>query len=162
MAILSDYARRRKLERARELVRPGDAVLEIGAGDGRFARELSHPNYRTLDLRGPADWVGDVRRWRDLGVPAASFDLILAFEVLEHVDAWEAIRDLLKPGGRLFATSPAPRWDRACAALEAAGLSQRRTSPHDHLVDFAAVTALEPVRVERFWLLSQWGLFRRA
>lgn len=164
MPLLSDYARARKLRFLLERVKPGDAVLEVGAGDGWLGRALVENGvrgYRSLDLKSPADFVGDVRDWRRLGVPEASFDFVVALEVVEHVPCLDDLYALLKPGGLLFATSPAPRWDWLCAVLEKLGLSQRRTSPHAHLVDFRALGRFEPVFVERFGLLSQWGLFRR-
>ena len=163
MPILSAYARRKKAEFILPRVRPGDDVLEVGAGDGWLGPAVAErgARWRSLDLRGPADWVGDVRDWRRLGVPAASFDLVVALELVEHVPCFPDLFALLKPGGQLFATSPAPRWDWACALLEAAGLSQKRGSPHAHLVDFGSIPLFEPVRVERFGVLSQWGLFRK-
>ncbi len=163
MPLLSDYARRQKLEFILERARPGDAVLEIGAGTAELKTPLESNGvkYASLDLKAPADFVGDVRDWRKLGAREGGYDLVLALEVVEHVPCWNEIYDLLKPGGLLFATSPAPQWDWACALLEGAGLSQRRTSPHDHLIDFARVPRFEPVELKRFGVLSQWGLFRK-
>lgn len=163
MPLLSDYARRKKIEFLQAHVKPGDDLLEIGAGEGWLKAPLERrgATYRSLDLKPPADFIGDIRDWRRLGVPEGSFDVVIALEVVEHVPCFDEIRALLKPGGLLFATSPAPRWDWACAILETLGLSQKRTSPHDHLVDFSTVSALEPVHIERFGVLSQWGLFRR-
>jgi len=164
MPLLSDYARARKLRFLLDRVCPGDRVLEVGSGDGWLGRGLARAGvagYRALDLKAPADFVGDIRDWKRLGVPEASFDFVVALEVVEHVPCWDDLYALLKPGGHLFATSPAPRWDGLCAVLEGLGLSQRRTSPHDQLVDFRAVERFEPVLIQRFGVLSQWGLFRR-
>jgi SAM-dependent methyltransferase len=163
MPLLSDYALRKKLEFVLERVRPGDSVLEIGAGAAALRAPLAERGlkYSSIDLKAPADFVGDVRNWRALGAAESSYDLVLALEVLEHVPCWNEIFDLLKPGGLLFATSPAPEWDWACALLERAGLSQRRTSPHDYLVDFALVPGFQRVELRRFGVLSQWGLFRK-
>ena len=164
MPLLSRYARGKKLDFILSRVRPGDAVLEIGPGDrwlGARLVESGVGGYRSVDLRAPADYVGDVRDWKRLGIPASSFDFVVALEVVEHVPCFVEINDLLKPGGHAFLTSPVPRWDGLCVLLEAAGFSQKRTSPHDHLVEFETIPLLEPVLLQRFGLLSQWGLFRK-
>ena len=41
------------------------------------------------------------------------------------------------------------------------GLSQRRTSPHSHLIDFRRVPGFELVDLRRVGLLAQWGIFRK-
>ena len=164
MPLLSRYARDKKLAFLLERIRPEHSVLEIGSGDrwlGSRLVEHGVRGYRCVDLRGPADYVGDIRDWTRLGIPEASFDYILALEVVEHVPCFQEIRALLKPGGFAFLTSPAPRWDWLCALLETLGLSQQRTSPHAHLVDFEEIPLLEPVLVRRVGFLSQWGLFRK-
>lgn len=164
MPFLSRYARRRKLAFLSDRIRPGDSVLEIGSGDrwlGESLAERGVRGYRCVDLKGPADYVGDIRDWKKLGIPAASFDFVVALEVVEHVPCFEEIRALLKPGGLVFLTSPAPGWDWACAVLETLGLSQKRTSPHDHLIDFKDVPLFEPVLLKRVAILSQWGVFRK-
>ena len=162
MPLLSDYARSKKIALLLEQIRPGDSVLEIGAGDGWLGPLLAKNDirgYRSIDLQGPADYIGDIRQWESLGIPEASFDFIVALEVIEHVPCLEEIYSLLKPGGRFFATSPVPHWDWLCALLERLGLSQRRTSPHSHLVYFDRIPFFKPILLKRFGLLSQWGLF---
>ena len=164
MPLLSRYARGRKLDFLLERIRPGQSVLEIGPGERWLGPALAKrgvSGYRCVDLAAPADYVGDVRDWRRLGIPAASFDFIVALEVVEHVPCFAEILALLKPGGHAFLTSPVPRWDPLCAFLEVIGLSQRRTSPHDHLLEFERVPFLEPVLLKRVGILSQWGLFRK-
>jgi SAM-dependent methyltransferase len=164
MPVFSRYARKKKLEFLLERIRPEHSVLEIGPGDrwlGSRLVESGIRGYRCVDLVGPADYVGDVRDWKRLGIPPASFDFVIAVEVIEHVPCFEEIRALLKPGGLVFLTSPVPRWDWLCALLEGLGLSQKRTSPHAHLIDFGDIPFFEPVTLRRVGILSQWGLFRK-
>ena len=134
----------------------------MGAGDGwlgRYARANGWTNFSSLDLIPPADIVGDIRQWRSLGVELASYDAILAFEVVEHVDCFAECFDILRPGGLLLLSSPVPRMDWACKILERVGLTQRRTSPHDHLISFSRVPFFAPVEIRTKGLVSQWGVF---
>jgi len=165
MPLLSDYARRKKVDFFFSDVPAGSSILEVGCGAGWLGKTLrarGYGGYRGIDLRPPADIVGDIRDWRALGLAPASFDIIAAFEVIEHVPCVDVFHALLKPGGLLMLTSPAPRWDWACRLLEYAGLSQARTSPHEYLVDFRTLPLFMPVRVRRVALMAQWGIFRKA
>jgi 2-polyprenyl-3-methyl-5-hydroxy-6-metoxy-1,4-benzoquinol methylase len=160
--LLSDLARRKKANFFfRDL--PADArILEVGCGSGwvrEQLREAGLTNYVGLDLVPPADVVGDVREWRSLGMKPESFDAIVAFEVVEHVDCFQACHDLLKPGGRLLITTPVPHRDWVMKCLERVGLNQKRTSPHDHLVYLEKVPLFGEKRVKVVAGLSQWGVF---
>lgn len=164
MPILSSHARREKLRFFFRDI-PRDArILEVGCGDGWLGRKLRDSGWRHytgLDLHPPADIVADIRAWRALGLEPASFDVVVAFELVEHVDCFQELFDLLKPGGLLLLTSPHPKWDWACRVLERLGLSQRRTSPHAHLIDFHEIPLFEVIRIRRVALLAQWGVFRK-
>lgn len=164
MPILSDYSRRRKCRHFLDTIPKSDRILEVGCGAGwvgAYLRVGGWPHFVGVDLAPPADLVGDIRDWQSLGLAAESFDTVVAFEVVEHVDCWDAIFALLRPGGRLLATSPYPATDWICRALEWAGLSQRRTSPHSHLVDFRRVPRFELVDLRRVGLLAQWAVFQK-
>lgn len=110
-------------------VRAGDLLLDLGAGTGRHAREAVRRGARViaLDLRaqdlrttgeGPLLVQGD-----GLALPFAdaTFDRVIASEVLEHIPedgaAIAELRRVLKPGGRLAVS--VPRWfpERICWAL---------------------------------------------
>ena len=161
VAWLSDYARRRKLEFFFHDVPKDAAVLDVGCADGwvgRWLRERGWHDVTGADLNPPADVVGDITRWRELGLRPHSFDVVVAFEVVEHGDLAAALRQLVKPGGRLLVTTPVPRLDWACRLMERGGLLQRRTSPHSHLVDLRRYPGFRVVdrRVKGF--VSQWGV----
>ena len=144
---------------------PRDArILEIGCGSkwvGDYLRQNGWSRYIGLDLFPPADVVGDIRHWRELGLKQASFDVIVAFEVIEHVNCFAECYSLLKPGGRLLLTSPVPHMDWAMKILEECGLNQRRTSPHSNLTDFRKIPDFEPIAVKTVAGLAQWGVFRK-
>lgn len=164
MPMLSDIAQRKKIEYFLNPLAKNAAILEIGCGArwvGDHLRSAGYTGYVGNDLFPPADIVGDIRKWRELGLKGESFDAIVAFEVVEHVDLFQEAFDLLKPGGQLLLTSPVPEMDWAMQLLEAVGLNQKRTSPHDHLIDFRTIPLFEAVSIRRVAGLSQWGIFRK-
>lgn len=164
MPLLSDYARRKKLEYFFQGVPRESRILEVGCGDGWFGAQLRGRGWRSytgLDVRGPADVVGDIRGWRELGLEAGTYDAVIAFEVVEHVPCYQEMYDLLRPGGLLMLTSPLPGMDWLCRVFETLGLAQRRTSPHNHLVRFEEIPLFETVRLRRVGFMAQWGVFRK-
>ncbi len=141
LAVLSSISRRRKLSLFLKHAPPRARVLEVGSGDGWFTRRMRLRGLTvvSLDLNPPAEVTGDVNAWRALGLEAHSFDAVIALEVIEHVDCLKSLAELCKPGGLIFLSSPHPRWDWVMKVLEWLRLTQRRTSGHDHLVDFSTI-----------------------
>lgn len=114
---------------------PPARVLEVGCGQGSFGARLArHYDYVGVEpdeasFRRASERIADVGRGKVLhGLaeqldPDERFDVVCAFEVLEHVeddrgalDAWTAF---LRPGGTLLLSTPA---------------HQRRFGPSDELV----------------------------
>jgi SAM-dependent methyltransferase len=111
----------------RRLALPGPArILELGSGTGGNFEMLAQYGQvtavemnaaaRDISLRKTAS-VRDVRPGclpHDLGLDGAAFDLVCAFDVLEHVeDDAATLRTLygcLAPGGAAVITVPAFRW----------------------------------------------------
>jgi 2-polyprenyl-3-methyl-5-hydroxy-6-metoxy-1,4-benzoquinol methylase len=96
--------------------RAGIRVLDVGAGSGRYRDLFKHCEYRTHDF---AQEPGTVGNYTDLDyvsditaipVEAASFDVAICTEVLEHVPEPQAalreIARILRPGGSLLLTAP--------------------------------------------------------
>lgn len=158
---LSRYARGKKLDYFFAQISKDAAILDVGCADGwveRWARPRGWTNVTALDLQPPADIVGDVRRWRELGLRPHSFDAIIAFEVVEHGDLAAALHALLKPGGRLMATTPVPRMDWACKLMESVGVLQPRNGEHSHLVDLRRYPHFDTVERQVKGVVSQWGI----
>ena len=80
-------------------------VLDVGSGWRRYGKDAL-----TLDVDPScdSDIVADIQE--NTGLPAASFDTIMALDVLEHLRwprrALDEIKRLLKPGGLLYITVP--------------------------------------------------------
>lgn len=164
MGLLSEYVRRRRFEVLLADIPREARILEVGCGDGQIGAALrarGYCDYRGLDLQRPADIVGSIRDWRALGLQPASFDVVIAFEVVEHVPCWQECFDLLRPGGLFVLTTPVPHWDWACWVLETLGFNQRRTSPHDHLVYVEDIPLFQREQVQRFMVIVQWARLRK-
>lgn len=162
--ILSNISRGLKKRYFLDRIGAGEKVLEIGCGDGWVARYLAGrgvSNFVDIDSTPAASIMGDIRDWRALGLEPESFDAIVAFEVLEHVDCMNDCFALLKPGGKLLVTSPYPPADWILKKLEEWHLNQPRTSPHDHLAYFKETSQFAIDHLWRPLMMSQWVVFRR-
>ncbi|HEY8642305.1 MAG TPA: class I SAM-dependent methyltransferase [Candidatus Dormibacteraeota bacterium] len=110
-------------------VRPGDLLLDLGCGTGRHTREAVRRGARAVALDLRADDLQTAREGAlavrgdalALPFPDATFDHVIASEVLEHIPedgaAIAELRRVLKPSGGLAVT--VPRWfpERVCWAL---------------------------------------------
>ncbi|PTX97132.1 hypothetical protein DB345_08130 [Spartobacteria bacterium LR76] len=158
------WAQQKRLKFFKEYFSPEKRVLEIGSGSGWLApalREMGITRYTSLDLFPPADIVGDVNQWKSLGLAAESFDVIVAFEIVEHVDCFKACHDLLAPGGVVLVTTPIPETDWVLKITEGLGLNQKRTSPHSNLVHLNKVPYFSEKRIKIVMGLGQWGTLRK-
>jgi len=165
MPALSDYARRKKIDYFLEPISKDANILEIGSGSGwvgDYLRSNGWLNYHGMDILPPADIVGNITDWKNLDIEENFYDVIIAFEVVEHVNIYPACEALLNCGGRLLVTTPLPHTDWIMQLLERAKLNQTRTSEHCNLHYLETVNGLFLEAKKTIAGLSQWGIFRKV
>jgi SAM-dependent methyltransferase len=95
--------------------RPGERVLDAGAGECRFKPLFAHTEYVAVDFAlGDASWnyskLDVIGRLEELPFPDASFDHVLSVVVLEHTPqpgrAIEEFHRVLKKGGMVHLVVP--------------------------------------------------------
>lgn len=163
--ILSNFARRKKIQYFFKNIPKNAKILEVGCGSGWLGRHLKKKGwkyYTGLDIMPPADIIGNIFDWEKLGIKKESFDIIVAFEVVEHtpLTVFKIFHNILKKGGKLMLSSPVPHLDNVCLWFERIGLNQPRTSEHNSLIYFADIPDyFEPIEIKRMGVITQWGLF---
>lgn len=113
--------RRAELERVIPKLWPGARILEIGAGTGQQALELSRHGFDVVAVELPASVYADERLFpivdydgARLPFPDASFDAVFSSNALEHVHDLPAmhceILRVLKLGGACIHALPTHAW----------------------------------------------------
>jgi SAM-dependent methyltransferase len=144
---------------------PVSRFLEVGPPEGAlepYLKEAGFHRYTRLDREPPADLVGELRSWRELGLEPEGFDVVLAFDLPAWADGARACLDLLTPGGLLFATAPVPGRVALARALAALGLApppSRR--PPRGPGDLAHLPGFLPLAVRRRAFVEQWARLRK-
>lgn len=115
-----DNRARRHFRRLRQAaVRPG-RLLEVGAGDGYFLKVAQDEGWEIEGLELSRPRIERARTWFDINLkcgdlsdmpfPAASFDAIVMFQLIEHVhhpqDLLKRVYELLRPQGIMMLSTP--------------------------------------------------------
>jgi 2-polyprenyl-3-methyl-5-hydroxy-6-metoxy-1,4-benzoquinol methylase len=141
-------------------VRAGDAVLDLGCGDGAFAAELTGAGaevtaadvareaLRRSGARAPQARAVLLEEGAELPFAEDAFDVVWAGETLEHVadvtGLLAEVRRVLRWGGTLLVTTPnQARLVVAFESLRGAPLERRLDPRGDHLRFFTAGTLRE-------------------
>lgn len=157
-------------------------ILEIGAGVGQNVptlRKFGTVDVLEIDEKGLDALRGrpDVREVIAQGIPctlARTYDIICAFDVIEHLEddraALQWVAENLKPGGLFLATVPAHQWffTQHDVALDHHRRYTRKTFrniiPQDFelLADSHFNTMLFPLAIAARMVWVMWNRFARA
>lgn len=104
------------------VLRPGMRLLEIGSGTGSLLSRLRAQGYDAVGVDVNGHLLAEARRWHgaDLPVqqvegtalpfPDGAFDVVLSFDVFEHIPDSDAhlreVRRVLRPGGAYLVQTP--------------------------------------------------------
>jgi SAM-dependent methyltransferase len=145
---------------------PDAEILEIGTGTGGMLHALLQRGFRVRGVEINPSLIAESRTWfGDLPVqpvsgvtlpfPDASFDLVLSFDVFEHIADSDAhlreVSRVLRPGGRYLVQTPSKwpntvfetirwksftRWRADHCALHTPAQLRRRLEAHGFSVQF--------------------------
>jgi len=102
-------------------IHPGVDVLEIGTGTGAMVRTLLDRGCRAQGVEINPELIAQSRLWFgdlpiqqiagvELPFPAASFDIVVSFDVFEHIRESDAhlreVHRVLRPGGQYLIQTP--------------------------------------------------------
>ena len=163
MPLLSSISQKMKVKLLLAHLSPESTILEVGAGSGWLNDELSKHGLHatTLDINKPADIVCDINNWRQNNIKPHEFDVVVAFELIEHVDCLDSLKNICKKDGLIMLSSPHPHWYWTIKILEALHLNQKRTSPHVNLTDFKKIN-LPIIKRKRPLFIHQVAIFKNA
>ena len=136
-------------------------ILDLGCGDMWFSNYLKEKGYNVsgFSLCKPADIVGDVKNYK---FKRNYYDVVIAIEMVEHVDCFKEIEEMLKPNGLLIITTPTPHLDWFCFLMERVGLFQSRgDTPHKYLIYLKDIPIFKPI-LTKTYLFIQFGVFKKT
>ncbi len=137
--------------------RPGRGrLIEIGTGSGFFLKAAERAGWTVAGIEISSEGVAfattrlglEIRREsaEELSYSAASFDVAVMFDVIEHLlnpmAALERVRHVLRPGGLLVVSTP----NLHAVSRLALGSEWAVLSPAEHLYNFSAATLERLVR----------------
>lgn len=142
------------------VLKPGVRILEIGSGTGSLLSRLRADGYDAVGVDVNARLLDEARRWHgDLPVqqvegtalpfPDGSFDIVMSFDVFEHIPDSDAhlreVRRVLRNGGSYLVQTPNKwmnsvfetirwrsftRWRADHCSLHSLGELRRRMAQH--------------------------------
>jgi SAM-dependent methyltransferase len=102
------------LQATAKQVASSDRLLDAGAGQGNYRKYFAHSRYESTDITAGFSMPGQRHSYlselHHMPVRDGAYDIVINTQVLEHVEfPQQVVNELfrvLKPGGRLFLTTP--------------------------------------------------------
>jgi len=132
-------------------------IIDLGCGNMWLTTFLREKGYHCVGFadKKPADIIGDVKTYP---FKKNQYDVVIALEMIEHVNCFVEIETMLKPEGILIISSPVPHFDWLCRVLERLHIFQDRETPHCNLFYLKDVP-FKPVRKIVLFGINQFGVF---
>jgi ubiquinone/menaquinone biosynthesis C-methylase UbiE len=175
-----------------DVLRSGDRVLEIGCGIGSVVFKLSEQGYDVVgtDISGEAISYGlkkyenirlEVQPAEALPYEDESFDVVLSFDLFEHIAATDThlseVRRVLRPGGYYLFQTPnkysnavyetlwtrSLQWRRYHPSLHSPGQLRRRLAKHGFEARFIKMNPINEFTIKKLQKLGPIGyVFKRV
>lgn len=168
------------------VLKTGDKILEIGCGIGSVVFELSHQGYDVTgtDISNAAIQYGlkkygdirlDVQAAETLPYEDKSFDVVLSFDVFEHIAQIDRhvaeVQRILRPGGSYLFQTPnkfsnatyetlrtkSLKWRRYHPSLHSPGQLRRRLAKHGFTTRFIKMNPMNEFAINKLKKLGPIG-----
>lgn len=154
------FAQKIKVNMLIPFLKKGMKIIDLGCGDMWLTSFLKEQGYDVVgfSLTKPADIVGNVKKYE---FNNNYYDVVIALEMVEHVDCYKEVFKMLKPNGLFILTTPTPHFDWFCLMMEKMGIFQSRgDTPHSHLIYLRDVPIFKTIVAKTFFFL-QFGVFKK-
>lgn len=154
------FAQKLKIQKLIPFLDRGMKILDLGCGDMWLTKYLRNNGFDVVgfSLSDPADIIGDVKTYK---FKQNYYDVVIALEMVEHVDCFGEIEKMLKPNGLLILSTPTPHLDWFCLLMEKIGIFQSRgETPHKYLVYLKDVPLFNTI-VAKTYFFIQFGVFQK-
>jgi 2-polyprenyl-3-methyl-5-hydroxy-6-metoxy-1,4-benzoquinol methylase len=154
------FSQKIKLSLLLPYISKSDKIIDLGCGTMWLTHELVNQGYQCIGFadKYPADIVGDIKTYP---FKKNSYDIVIALEMLEHVDCLSEIYQMTKPGGRLIISTPVPHLDWLCLILERLRVLQDRQTSHSNLIYLSTLPSVfQPIFLKTLAGIDQFGVFQ--
>lgn len=155
------FSQKIKLSLLLPFLKKTDKIIDLGCGDMWLTKYLRKKGYDCVGfaLTKPADIVGDIKSYN---FRKRQYDVVIALEMIEHVDCFSEIDSILKQNGILIVSTPVPHFDFFCRFLEKIGILQDRGTPHCNLMYLSQVPLpFKQIYRKILMGINQFGVFKK-